>query len=167
MAEGLRNLNTFKIIFRTRKLLCSMVRSLIGSLSDEIFFRIVPCIWYVTRVTNCTTLNTNVTELASCVPCVPRFKYRSKNCGKWSRWFISGECFQNHLTLKVKEKLVCKWRQVCRNSSFTVTTYSKHESFTRFCNYCNKKQTSGPFCYVAPLKPSKLKDWLMYFFFDT
>jgi len=67
----------------------------------------------------------------------------------------------------VKGKLVCQWRQVCRNCSFTVTSDAKHECFKRFCNYCNKKQLSGHFCYVVPLKPSKLTNRFMYVFFDT
>jgi len=68
--------------------------------------------------------------------------------------------------LKVKGKLVCQWRQVCRNCSFTVNGDSKHECFKRYCNYCNKKQLSDHFCYVAPLKPSKLTNRFMYVFFD-
>ena len=71
--------------------------------------------------------------------------------------------FQNDLTLKVKGKLVCQWRQLCR----TVTGNSKHESFKRFCNYCKKKEAEGHFFYVVPLKPSKLTDRFVYVFFDT
>ena len=73
----------------------------------------------------------------------------------------------SHLTLKVKGNLFCQWRQVCRNCSFTVTGDNKRECFKRFCKYCNKKQLSGHFCYVAPLKPSKLTNWNMCAFFDT
>jgi len=36
----------------------------------------------------------------------------SKYCSTCNRWFLSEKCFQNHLTLKVKGKLVCQWRQV-------------------------------------------------------
>jgi len=67
----------------------------------------------------------------------------------------------------VKDKLVCQWRQICRNGNYSVKTDSKHECFKKFCNICNKKQPSGHFCYVAPLKPSKLSDNLFYVFFDT
>ena len=80
---------------------------------------------------------------------------------------LSVKCFQNNLTHKVKGKLICQWRQVCRNCSFAVTGDSKLESFKRFCNYCNKKQHSGQFCYVALLKPSKLTDRFLFVFFDT
>jgi len=93
-----------------------------------------------------------------CTATPPCTKDQSKYCGTCNRWFLSEKCFQNHLTLKVKSKLVCKWRQVCRNCSFTVTTDSKHECFKRFCNYCIKKQPSGHFCYVSPMKPCKLTD---------
>jgi len=71
------------------------------------------------------------------------------------------------LTHRVKGKVVCQWRQVCRNCSFTVTGDNKHECFKRFCNYCNKKQLTGHFCCVAPLKPSNLKNRFMYVFFHT
>jgi hypothetical protein len=50
---------------------------------------------------------------------------------------------------------------------FLVTDDSMHGRFKKFCTYCNKKQLSGHFCYVAPLKRSKLSDRFMYIFFDT
>jgi len=102
-----------------------------------------------------------------CTPTPPCFKDRSNYCATCNTWFLSEKCFQNILTLKVKGKLVCQWRQVCRNCSFTVTGDNKHECFKRFCNYCNKKQLSDHFCCVAPLKPNKLTDRFMYVFFDT
>jgi len=71
------------------------------------------------------------------------------------------------MTSKVKDKVVCSWRKVCRNCSFTVTGDSKHECIKRFCNYCNKRQLSGHFCYVVLLKPSKLTDRFLCVFFDT
>ena len=43
------------------------------------------------------------------------------------RWFVSEKCFHNHLTHKVKGKLICQWRQFCRNCSFTVTGDNRHE----------------------------------------
>jgi len=101
-----------------------------------------------------------------CTATPPCTKDQSKNCRTCNWWFLVEKCFQSHLTLKVKGKLLCKWRQICRNCSFTVTTDSKHECFKRFCNYCIKKQPSGHFCYVAPLKPSKLADPFLYVFFD-
>ena len=39
--------------------------------------------------------------------------------------------------------------------------------FKKYCNYCNKKQQFVHFCYLAPLKHSKLKDRFLYVFFDT
>jgi len=83
------------------------------------------------------------------------------------RRFLSKKSFQNHLNLKVKGKLVCHWRQVCRNCSYLVTADSKHECFLKCCNTWNKKEPSGHFWYVAPLKPSKFLDRFMYVFFDT
>ena len=65
---------------------------------------------------------------------------------------FSKKCFQNKLTLKVQGKLVCQWRQVCRNCSFLVTSDFRHECFKKFCNSCNKKPPSGHYCYVTPLK---------------
>jgi len=84
-----------------------------------------------------------------------------------NRRFLSEKFFQNHLTLKVKGKLRCHWRQGCRNCSYFVTADSKHECLKKFCIICNKKQTSGHFCYVAPLKPNKLSETFLYVFFDT
>ena len=45
--------------------------------------------------------------------------------------------------------------------------FKKHECGKRYCNYCNKTQALGHYCYVAPLKPSKLSDKYMYVFSDT
>ena len=67
----------------------------------------------------------------------------------------------------MKGKLVCQWRQVCRNCSYLVTFNSKPEYFKKFCTYCNKKQHSGHLCYVAPLKSNKLRNKYLYVFFDT
>jgi len=67
----------------------------------------------------------------------------------------------------VKGKLVCQWRQVCRNYSYLVTLHSKHECFNKFCTFCNKKQPSGHLCYVVPLKPSKQSNKYLYVLLDT
>jgi len=67
----------------------------------------------------------------------------------------------------VISKLVCQWRQVCRNCSYLVTSDSKHECCKKFCSFCNRKQPSGHLCYVAPLKPRKLSNKYLYVFFDT
>jgi hypothetical protein len=97
----------------------------------------------------------------------PCTKGHSKHCDTCNRSFLSEKCFQNPLNLKVKRKLVCQWRQVCRNCNFLITTDSKHECFKKFCTYCNKKQPSSHLCYMAPPKPSKLSDRFMYVLFDT
>ena len=75
-----------------------------------------------------------------CTATPPCFKERAKYCATCNRWFLSEKCFQNHLPNKVKGKLVCQLRKVCRNFSFSVTGDKKHKCFKRFCNYCNKKQ---------------------------
>jgi len=38
-------------------------------------------------------------------------------CVTCNRSFLSDKCYQNHLTLTVKSKLVCECRPVCRNCS--------------------------------------------------
>jgi hypothetical protein len=106
-----------------------------------------------------------VCSLCTCTqPCT---KDQKRYCATCNRWFLSDKCFQNHVTLKVKGKLVCQWRQICRNCSYLVTLDNKHECFKKFCKYCYKNQPSGHFCYVAPLKPSKLSDRFLYIFFYT
>jgi hypothetical protein len=122
---------------------------------------------YVTRVTHCTIIHKFDKVWSLCTATPPCNIERSKYCAKCNRWFLSEKCLQNHLTHKVKGKLVCQWGQVFRNCSFTVTCDSKHEYFKRFFNNCNKMQHSGHYCYVAPLKPSKPTDRFMYVFFHT
>jgi len=119
----------------------------------------------------CDTLydNTQKCDKASslCTATPPCTKNVPNYCASCNRLFLSEKCFQNHLTHKVKGKLVCQWRQVWRNCSFTVTGDNKHECFKIFCNYCNKKLLSDHFCYVAPLKPIKLTNRFMYVFLNT
>ena len=102
-----------------------------------------------------------------CTATPPCAKDKSKYCGTWNRWFLSEKCFQNHIILKVKGKLFCQRRLVCRICSYLVTSDSKHECFKKFCTFCSKTQPSGHVCYVAPLKPSKLSNKYLYVFFDT
>ena len=72
-----------------------------------------------------------------CTATPPCTKDETKYCVTCNRRFLCEKCFQNHLTLKVKDKLLCQWRQVCRNCSYSVTADSKHECFKKFYNYCN------------------------------
>jgi len=122
---------------------------------------------YVTGVTRYTTIHTCDKVCALCTATPPCTKDQSKYCCTFNRWFLSEKCFQNHLILKVTGKLVCQWRQVCRNGSYLVTSDSKNECFKKFCTFCNKKHLSGHLCYVAPLKPSKLSNKCLYVFVDT
>ena len=102
-----------------------------------------------------------------CTATPPCTKDHTKYCATCNRWFLSQNCFQNHLTLKAKGKLVCQWREVWRNCSYLVTLDTKNECFKKFCNYCYKNQPGGHFCYMAALKPSKLSDRVFYVFFDA
>jgi hypothetical protein len=52
-----------------------------------------------------------------------------------NRSFLSDKCYQNHLTLSVKSKLVCDCRAVCINCSFLVTSDSKLECFKDILQY--------------------------------
>ena len=90
-----------------------------------------------------------------CTNTPPCTNDETKYCGTCNRRFFNEKCFQNHLVLKAKGKLICQWRQVCRNCSFLVASNNKHECFKKFCTNCNKLHPSGQFCYLAPLKPSK------------
>jgi len=80
-----------------------------------------------------------------CTATTPCTKDQAKYCGICNRRFLSEKCFKNHLTLKVKGKVVCQWREVCPNCSYLVTSVSKHECFKTFCNICNKKQRTELF----------------------
>jgi len=61
-----------------------------------------------------------------CTATPPCTKNQSRYCCTCNRSFRSEKCFQNHLILKVKGKLVCQWRQVCQNCSYLVTSDSEH-----------------------------------------
>jgi hypothetical protein len=79
-----------------------------------------------------------VCSLCSATP--PCTKDQVKNCGTCNRYCFSEKCFQNHVTLNVKGKLVCQWTEVCRNCSYLVTSDSKHDCFKKFCTFCNNLQ---------------------------
>jgi len=75
-----------------------------------------------------------------CTATPPSTKDQTKYCGTCKRRFLSVKCFQNHLTLEVKGKLVCQWRKVSRNCNYLV-----NERFKKFCNFCSKKQLQATF----------------------
>jgi len=49
-----------------------------------------------------------------CTTTPPSTKDQAKCCCTCNRRFLSDKCFKNHLTLRVKGKLVGQWRQVCQ-----------------------------------------------------
>jgi hypothetical protein len=48
-----------------------------------------------------------------CASAPPYTKGQSKYCDTCNRSFLNDTCYRNHLTIKVKGKLVCAWKQVC------------------------------------------------------
>ena len=114
-----------------------------------------------------TTIHTGVTNVDSMYCYTTLYKDQFRYCDTCNRPFISEKCFYNHLMLRVKGKVVCQWRLLCRNCNFLKTNDFNYEFFRKCCTYCNKKQPSGHFCYVAPLKPSKLSNKYKFVFFDT
>ena len=67
------------------------------------------------------------------------------------------EIFQNHVTLTVKAKLECQWRQIYQNFCSTINSDSKYKCIKRFYNYWKKKQPTRHF-----LKPIKPAYWFLY-----
>ena len=100
-----------------------------------------------------------------CVPLRHHAPNLSGNIDTCNRSFLSDTCFQNHLTLRGKGKLVCAWKKICKTWSPCYIN-RKHECFKRFCNVCNKLRPTGHFCNMSPLKPSKLSNKYMYVFYD-
>jgi len=58
-------------------------------------------------------------------------KYQTNYCSTCKRRYLSTKCLHNYLTVKMKGKLVCQWRQLCRNFSCLVRADSKHECFKK------------------------------------
>jgi hypothetical protein len=81
------------------------------------------------------------TACSLCTATPPYTKDQSRYCITCNKYFLSEKC----LNLRVIGKLVCQWRQVCRNCNFLVTLDSKPECFNKLCSYCNRKQPSGHF----------------------
>ena len=146
------SLSTKKIYFLCDRdnEICNVITNLNGAMAKQYI-----CNCYDTLYDN----KHKCDKVCSLCTATPRSaKDQTKYCSTHNKRFLSEKCFQNQLTLKVKSKLVCQRIQVCRNCSHLVTGDSKHECFKKFCNFCNKKQPSGHFCYVASLKPNKLSD---------
>ena len=80
---------------------------------------------------------TSVTACSFCTATPSSFKDRSMYCATCNMWFLSEKRFQNHLTPKVKGKLVSVDTSMPK-LWFYSNRWSKHECFKRFCNYCNK-----------------------------
>jgi hypothetical protein len=120
-----------------------------------------------THVTLFVTIYTSVTDLA------PRVRLHHPVL--WTREIIllhatGGSLFRNVFIIiwqasfdnHLKGKTIVQRREVCLSCTFTVTNYSKHECFKWYFYYSNKKQISCNFCYVAPMKPSKLTGLCMF-----
>ena len=120
-----------EIPFRTRKCTNYMMIDTLMSL------RTLKLLWprgiHVTSVTLYDKTHKCDKAYFLCTATPTYFNDQSKYRATCNRWFLSEKCFQNLSTLKVIGKLVCQWRQVCRNCSFTVTSDYKHECFKRFC----------------------------------
>jgi hypothetical protein len=50
-----------------------------------------------------------------CTVSPPCSKGTERYCDACNRTFVSDTCFQNHVTLKVQNKLVCQWKRACRS----------------------------------------------------
>jgi hypothetical protein len=98
------------------------------------------------RVMLCTTGPTSATKFALCTASRPGTKTQWKHCDKCNTSFLNNTCFQNHLTLRVKGKLVCAWEQICKTCSLLVTSDKKHEYFKRFRNVCKNLRPAGHSC---------------------
>ena len=72
----------------------------------------------------------NVCSLCTSTP--PCTKDQAKFCSTYNRRSFSEKCFQNQLTLKVKGRLICQLRKLCRNCWYPITNDSKHECFVIF-----------------------------------
>jgi hypothetical protein len=108
---------------------------------------------------NCKNACSLCTAVSNCTKGIEKY------CGTCNRTFASETCFQNHVTLKVQNKLVCQWKRVCRTCSVIVSGSKRHECFKPFCSMCNKHQPTGHLCYMSPLKQTKLSDRFMFVFF--
>jgi hypothetical protein len=61
--------------------------------------------------------NKTLTSDNACFLCTACTKFQSVYCYTCNRLFLSGKCYQNHLTVRVKSQLVCECRPVWRNCS--------------------------------------------------
>ena len=104
---------------------------MMGTIDTMMWLPTLRALWlrgtYVTAVTLYMNICTNVTNVFPVYCYTPWTKDQTKYCGICNERYLSETCFQNHLTFIMKGKLVCQWRQLCRNCSYLVTGDSKHE----------------------------------------
>jgi hypothetical protein len=89
----------------------------------------------ITKKYICNACDTLYSEKHKCDSLLPMYTYTAlyeRSVKVLSYNFFSEKCFQNHLTLKLKGKLVFPWRQACQNYSFTATGNSKLECIKYF-----------------------------------
>ena len=141
MPKALKNFDSFKSTFRITKLWYLMVWTQIVMFSGNSLSAKILYLLYdrnsghynvITKLkgamerkyicNRCDTLYENIHKCdkvsSLCTPTPLCTKYQTKQCGTCNRRFLSEKCFQNHLILEVKGKLVCQWRQVCLNCSY-------------------------------------------------
>ena len=158
-AEALRNFGSFKNAFRATKLSClnpyrvmysgnSLSAKKLNLLCDRdnehynVITNLIGAMAMRSICNGCDTLHDCRRKgdkvFSMCIATPLCTKSQTKHCSICNRRFLSDKSFQNHLTLKVKGRLVSHWRQVCRNCSYSVTAEFKHECFKKFCNIFNK-----------------------------
>jgi len=104
--------------FSDKNCICYIMRTL----GTKMLLRTLRLQWQRNTCVTRVTLHDNTHKCdKACFLCTamsPCTKDPGKCCGTCNGWFLSEKCFQINLTLNVKGKLVCRWRQVCRNCSF-------------------------------------------------
>jgi hypothetical protein len=116
---------------------------------------------YVTVVTFSTTMQTIVVKSAPCAQILRPVK----RIGIGIVVLATGG-FSVRSVLKIIWNWGRKARQSVSGDRYAQIVLFGNNRF-KFCSNCNRKTHFGHFCYVAPLKATKLSEKIMYIFFDT
>ena len=84
-----------------------------------------------------------------------------KLCENCHRYFVSEECYNNHITQDI-----CKYIQCCNDCGQTFHKYHKHICGVKYCKYCRAEKPVSHTCYIQPLKQKKPSPEQPYIFFD-
>lgn len=105
------------------------------------------CVYRCTSCTSSPICDKNVQEIC---------------CSSCNRKFFGQKCFQNHISLKICEKI--RYCQLCGKTVLGFKKNDIHICGYNYCSLCQETRHSDHQCYIPKYKPKTLKNRVFVFF---